>query len=413
MIEYRPFRNIDPPKIVALWDRSDLQRGAATGLRTDAFETINFSQSYFDRNGLIVAIDDGKIIGYVHAGFGQNADGSALEKGTGVIAAVVVDPEYRRRGIGRELVRRAENYLSDAGASTIFAGQAEPLDPFYFGLYGGCQPSGFLLTDENADPFLRAVGYSPFERHFVFQRDLTIQNDPMSVRLVNIRRQMQLAIAYHRQEVSWWWITRLGRLDSVRFQLVPKGGGDPVATVTVLGLDLYLGKWEERAIGLLDLQVNEDQRREGYGQALLLEVCRRMREEMVTRVEAHAAETNIAAVELLRSSGFEQVDTGVVYQRIFDADDEPAERTIEADDDETSDDDETFVGISDVSVLDTSVGEDDHEEKTVELTEEDLQALGEKTTVHLDVSDLEQAAREQELSQDKPTAVDPDESPAS
>lgn len=318
MIEYRTFQNSDPPQVAALWENCELGRGAAGNLRTDAFEYLNFAQPYFDRNGVILACDEENVVGMVHAGFGANEDHTDLTQQTGVICIVLVHPDYRKQGIGRELVRRAETYLREHGATTIYAGQAEPLDSFYFGMYGGSQPSGFLLSDPAADPFFRAIGYAPFERHAVFQRDLCNKSDPVNMRLQGVRRKTQLAIAYQRNPLAWWWITRLGRLDTVRFHLVGRGDNVPVAEVTVLGLDLYLDRWQERAIGLTNLEVADSERQQGYGQALLVEVCRRMREEMVTRVEAHASETNAAAMATLKSAGFERIDTGIVYRLLED-----------------------------------------------------------------------------------------------
>lgn len=317
MIQFRPFHNSDPPRLAKLWQEAGLSRGAASGVRSDAFETLNFAQPYFDPSGLILACnDEDQVVGMVHAGFGRNDTESGLMLESGVICMILVHPNFRRQGLGRELVSRAEDYMKGRGATNIFAGPAEPLDPFYFGIYGGSQPSGFLISDENADHFFKAVGYQPFERHAVFQRDISQPSDPTNMRLVSIRRKMQLAIAHQRDEMSWWWITRFGRLDSVRFQLVPKDRGEPVAEVTVLGLDLYLEKWQERAIGLTDLCVDDDERRKGYGQTLLIEVCRRMRDEMVTRVEAHASETNEGALAVLQSAGFQREDTGIVYLKI-------------------------------------------------------------------------------------------------
>ena len=316
VIKYRQFHNTDPPHVAKLWRECALSRGAAAGVRCDAFETLNYAQPYFEAEGLILATENDKVVGMVHAGFGTNDTQTGLMLESGVICMILVHPDYRRKGIGSELVSRAEDYMLERGATNIFAGPAAPLDPFYFGMYGGSQPSGFLLSDPDADVFFKAIGYQPFERHAIFQRDISQASDPTNMRLVTIRRKMQLAIAHQRDEMTWWWITRFGRLDSVRFQLVPKERGDAVAEVTVLGLDLYLEKWQERAIGLTDLKVDEDQRRQGYGQALLIEVCRRMRDEMVTRVEAHASETNAGAMAVLHSAGFKRVDTGVVYLKI-------------------------------------------------------------------------------------------------
>jgi ribosomal protein S18 acetylase RimI-like enzyme len=53
--------------------------------------------------------------------------------------------------------------------------------------------------------------------------------------------------------------------------------------------------------------------RKGYAQALLVETCRRLKDELVTLAEAHAVESNLPVIKLLESCGFTRVDTGVVY----------------------------------------------------------------------------------------------------
>lgn len=274
MIQYRPFHNTDPPKLVKLWHACQLGRGAAEHFSYDALEEFAFAQPYFDRNGLIIAHDGDRIVGCAHAGFGCDEQQEGLSFDAGVICLVLVHPAHRRKGIGKRLVSLAEAYLRAAGASEVYAGPAEPRDPFYFGLYGGSQPAGFLDSDTAAAPFFEALGYEPVERHLVFQRSLAQDSDPVSVRLVTIRRKMELKIVSQPPNPTWWWGTRLGRLDTLRFLLVPKGGGPPVAAVSAVGLDLYLAKWGERSIGLLDLYVAETERRKGYAQALLVEVGR-------------------------------------------------------------------------------------------------------------------------------------------
>lgn len=317
MIEYRRFHNSDPPRLVALWHASRLGRGAAGGFSSDAFELLNFAQRYFDRDGLILAVDSvsGDVVGMVHAGFGPDEHETAVDAGVGVICMTMVHPDYRRQGIGRELVRRAEEYLRSRGSETILAGPAAPFDAFYVGMYGGSQPSGFLESDPDAAPFLAALGYEPAERFVVLQRDLQTGRDPMNFKVVTVRRKTQLAMAPGPENPSWWWMTRYGRLDSLRFLLMPKTGGAPLAGVTILGLDLYLPRWQERVIGLTDLTVAEDDRRKGYGQSLLLEIAKRLREELVNKLEAHVSETNAAALKTFESAGFNPVDRGVVYRK--------------------------------------------------------------------------------------------------
>ena len=316
MIEYRPFHNSDPPRIAALWNNGGLGRGAVQNLTSDTLETVVFAQPYFDRGGLIIACDETRVVGFVHAGFGTSEDESRLDRGQGVICVVIVQPEYRRRGIGRELVARAEQYLREAGAASIHAGPAPPRDPFYFGVYGGSAMPGFLESDPAAAPFFEALGYQPQLRRMVYQCDLNEQTPPISMRLVAIRRRMELQVVSQPDPLTWWWSTRYGRLESLRFLLCPKSGGPSVAGVTVLGLDHYLSSWQVQAIGMTDFYVAESDRRKGFGQALLLAVTKRLRDELFTLVECHAREDNTAACRLLESCDFKQIDTGTVFQRL-------------------------------------------------------------------------------------------------
>ncbi len=316
MAKFRAFHNSDPPHLLRLWHTAGLGRGAAECLSNDAFEVLIFSQPYFDPNGLIVAVENDEIAGFVLAGFGPNSSKSALDYSQGIICTVIVHPNFRRKGIGRELVQQAEQYLRLKGATRITAGSSGLLSPFLVGLYGGTRPSGFLLSDSNADPFFNAIGYEPVGQTRIYQRDLLGQKPPIKFHLVNLRRKMQLMISDDYQAPDWWWLTRMGRLETLHFELVPKSGDPAVASATVVGLDLYIPKWEERVIGLTDVLVKEDMRSKGYGQSLLMEIGRRLQDELITKLEWHVEESNAVARHVAEAVGYHQVDTGIVYQRI-------------------------------------------------------------------------------------------------
>jgi ribosomal protein S18 acetylase RimI-like enzyme len=315
VVEYRPFQNTDPPQIVALWNGGRLGRGAAQGVLVDAFEQTVFSKPYFDRAGLLVATDADRIVGFVHAGFGPNEQRSGLDRGTGVICAVVVHPEFHRGGIGTALVKRAEEYLAASGAKTIIAGPAAPTTPFYVGLYGGVQPAGWLDSDPEAVPFFTSLGYQPVARHVVLHRDLGSGSDPVNFQLMTLRRKTQLAVNQGPLRESWWWQARFGAMDTLRFVLLPKDSRTPLAAVTVVNLELYLPKWQQQAVGLIDLAVGPDERKQGCGQALLVEVARRLRDERFALMEAQVPEDDPHTLAILEAAGFEPVDAGTVLQK--------------------------------------------------------------------------------------------------
>ncbi len=315
MIDFRPFCNSDPPHLRRIWHAAGLGRGAAMGFDADIFESVVFSQPYFDPRGLIIAEADGQPVGFLHAGFGPDLAQTGIDRTRGIICLVMVDPDYRRQGIGRELVRRGEEYLQSAGTATVQAGPGAPCDPFYFGIYGGSQPAGFLRSDPLADPFFTALGYQPRKKWLILQRQLTDRGGPIGLRLMGVRRATRLAAPEIPTARSWWWSTRPGRLDSLELALLPKSGSETLASLTVVGLDFYIPAWQQRGIGIMDLVVPESHRRKGYGQALLIEVCRRIRDEAITLVEAHAAADDTAALQVLMSAGLEEVDIGIEYEK--------------------------------------------------------------------------------------------------
>ena len=319
MVDYRPFQNTDPPQIVALWNGSRLGRGAAQGVSPDAFEHTVFSRPYFERSGFAVATEGDRVVAFAHAGFAPNAHVSALDRETGVICAVLVHSEFRRRGIGTALVKRLEAWLAESGAKTVIAGPAAAHAPFYVGLYGGVQPAGWLDSDPDAVPFFTALGYEPASRHVVLHRDLE-GGDPVNFQLMALRRKSQLAVNQGPLRETWWWQARFGTLDTLQFVLVPKDGRTPLAAVTVVNLEHYLPKWQRQAVGLVDLAIGPDERNQGYGQALLVEVGRRLRDERFTQMEAQVPEVDALTLAMLEAAGFRPVDAGTEMRKTLGKD---------------------------------------------------------------------------------------------
>lgn len=315
MIGYRTFRNWDPPALLQLFRQTRPGRAFACPDSVHALETAVFCLSYFDPQGLIIAEDDGQVIGFAHAGFGASDDRMRLDLTRGVICCVLVSHEYQHQGVGQELVRRAEEYLVAKGARTIHAGQSRFRDPFYLGVYGGARPSGFLESDQAARPFFESLGYTVLQKIRIFQRDVSDPKGPMNYKLISLKRQTELTLTDQPEHPTWWWLCRYGNIESMRFNLISRLTREPIATATVIGMDHYLNAWNERVVGLVDLVVEEKFRNQGFGQTLIVETLRRLRSELITRAEIHIPQEYHDGIAAVEAAGFTEVDVGVVYHK--------------------------------------------------------------------------------------------------
>ena len=73
---------------------------------------------------VLVADDDGHVIGYAYAGV-EGTDYMALRGPAGVLHDVIVAPEHRGRGVGRMLLEAALEFLRSRGAPRVVLTTAE------------------------------------------------------------------------------------------------------------------------------------------------------------------------------------------------------------------------------------------------------------------------------------------------
>ena len=316
MIHYRCFRNDDPPRVVGLWNTCLVGPRAVPLPRQGKtlLEYFTFSKPYFDPAGLILALDGGAAVGLVHAGFAANADGTSLDRSTGVICVLGVMASHRLRGVGSELLRRGEQYLRDRGATTVVAGPMAPANPFTFGLYGGADSAGFLDSHPAARPFFEKRGYRAARSCGVFRRPLekvTLPNDP---RFAGLRARYEIVAAPYTH-AGWWRECVLGPIEAVVYRLEDKRTRRTDAEAILWDMELYTPAWGVACVGLVDLVVAQEQRQQGLAKYLLSQVLRHLRDQPFHLFEARVDLDNDAAMALLRSLQFDQVEVGHGYRR--------------------------------------------------------------------------------------------------
>jgi ribosomal protein S18 acetylase RimI-like enzyme len=315
MLTFRRFRNPDPPTIAGLWRSRAGQPGLRQPISTDLLEQLVFAKLYFDYAGLIIASDDGRPVGFAHAGFGPNADQSWISPDVGVTCLVLVRPDCAAAEAAVGLLRRCEEYLRGRGAKTLYAGGLYPLSPFYLGLYGESEPPGVLSSDTVAHDALVACGYREVERTTLLRRELSGFESTVDRRQMQVRRQMIVEVTTDAPTLTWWEASILGNFDLTRFELVPRVGGPAVATATFRGMEPIGAASPGGTTGLIQLRVEEPYRRRGLALFLLSEAFRQSLRQGITHVEALARHSDAAALEMFQKLGFQVVEEGGVWRK--------------------------------------------------------------------------------------------------
>jgi ribosomal protein S18 acetylase RimI-like enzyme len=315
LIEYRPFRNNDAPLLAEIWRSQAAQRGLMQPMSAAIFEELVLANPIFDRHGLILAVEQGRPLGFVHVGFGATADEGHLSTELGVVSMLLVRAPEPDPAIATELLRLGEGYLQSRGARAIIAAGGRRADPFYLGLYGGSELTGVLDSDAEGQATYRAHGYREVERLRVLHRDLGGFRPMVDRQQVQIRRRTTLAAVTDPPTRTWWEACTLGRFDRTLFSLETREDHAVLAHAMFWDIEPLAATWGFHTAGLVDLHVAEAERRQGLATHLLGEAFRQLHAHSVAAVEAHVTESNAHARGLFNKLGFEEVDQSVVYRK--------------------------------------------------------------------------------------------------
>jgi ribosomal protein S18 acetylase RimI-like enzyme len=315
---FRPFRNSDPPALVKLWNHAVPEASVASALRVNELDTHALGTVNFEASGLIVAEQDGRIVGFVHAGFGpdqpvESTQPFQLCHELGTVAMLVVEPELDDRALASGLIAAAEGYLRARGAKVVYAGSLFPLNPFYWGLYGGSEGSGVLSGHKPFHGALIELGYEPAATTVLLEADLSLP-EPRDPRAALIRRQMQIEFLDDALPAHWWENLALGEFQILTARLLSKADGAQFAHAQAWDMSWFSRGDSRPRIGLFSLEVAAEHRRKGFGRFLVSEIFRRARENGIVTVAVQASAANQPALSLYASLGFQPVDQATLYR---------------------------------------------------------------------------------------------------
>ena len=315
MIRYRPFRNTDPPAIAEIWRSQPPSRALVQPMSPDLLEQHVLSKLYFDRAGFILAEEAERPVGFVHAAFGANESGSAIDQHTGVTCIVMAIPHEQHDQLVQGLLEQSEQYLRSRGASQLYGGGFAAVNPFYLGLYGGSQLPGILDSDTELTQLFHDAGYRPEQSNCVLQRRISDFRPIVDRQQMQIRRRYQITASFDPPPKSWWDACVLSQLNCTHFQVSAREGGESIGTATFWDVEPLASSWGIHAGGLLEFEMEVEHRTQGIGLFLLGEAMRQLQSHGITMVEVQIPADQPIDASMYQRLGFEQVDKGTVFEK--------------------------------------------------------------------------------------------------
>jgi ribosomal protein S18 acetylase RimI-like enzyme len=314
VIEFRCFRNDDPPRLADVWRSADLGPAAMQPMTSALLEAAVFSKPYFDRHGLFVALDGERAVGFAHAAFGPSTDHGGIDTTVGTTLLVAVVPHADHDAIGRGLLERCEAYLRNRGASTLLGGGSADMRSFYLGLYGGSDLPGILDSSSDMQGIFRQSGYEIGERIAVLRRRLAGFRPPINRLQVAIRRNTVLRVIDEPTRRTWWEAATTTGIALRRYEL-RNHSEEVLGTASLWDMQPLAAAWGVTAAGLLHVAIEGPRRRQGLAKYLLAEAMHDLAQEGVSLMETHVSTSNSAALALFESLGFETAEYGIVFRK--------------------------------------------------------------------------------------------------
>ena len=335
MLSYLTYNHSFLTPIVSFWN--DVFRGYRhfMPLETYVFRTRIVEQLAFDPQGLILALDKNRVVGMVHAFRAASHSYFVYRENpcgrNGSIALLAVAREYRHRGIGKELLKRAEGYLNTCleKGSFIFAG--EYWVPLYHTLEGPRQPFwgdteiiGIAENNKDCIGFLEHHGY------------MTVGDEGQEITMVAPLRTLDEVPKiplrdYGLREVRigedepWegridWYPAEERGNGYARFGEFLQEGIALVRGDTVTAHLLWYPMRKGGHVALWDLRVSADEQGKGLGSYLLDRSLWTMAQKGYHTVELHTnTERNAKAVAMYRRRDFSIVERWVgLRKRVAD-----------------------------------------------------------------------------------------------
>lgn len=312
MLTFRSFRNSDPPHLLRIWTDCAGKPGLIQPLTLPYLERSVLNKPYFDPQGLILAFDDGRPIGFGHAGFlPKEGEQGKLCLEQGIICMLMVAKECDQRLVAGEILDRCESYLGQSGARTLYGGSPSPCYPFYLGLYGGFRLPGIIQSDQLLISLFRDRGYRMVGEYLRFQVNREGYRHRLDGEILARFAGFKIQRTVDPVPASWCEALWFCESEVIQYTLINPANEQRIARVRFSRLDP--NPHTRPAFGLAEVRTASGWADTGADLFLIEEALCAAWAEGIGVVEAQCCQQHMTLAAALQSFGFQQCTSGVVY----------------------------------------------------------------------------------------------------
>lgn len=251
------------PGMTALYNAETAFEPYIAPLTPDRFARLVEQKSYFDPAGLLVAVENGVVVGWIHACVAPGSEGRHAPENKTPRIRMLIFPR-QRLDVGNALVAEATRWLQQTGETTIEALHAMNGYPFYRGLWVGGEPMG-PVTLPHVHMALEVGGYKNTQESIFMVTTMRAPPAEMKrsgdVELVTTAAEM----AHEAMRESWVGFEPMRTRAYI--------GGQDAGTISWV-IQPYLDRLGAPCMNIWGLGVKEQFRRQGIASLLIADAMR-------------------------------------------------------------------------------------------------------------------------------------------
>jgi GNAT superfamily N-acetyltransferase len=231
-------------------------------LNPERFVELVERKSYFDPTGLFIAVEAGKVVGWIHACVAAGSE-AHHEPGSKIARIRMLVYPRERLEVGGALVAEATNWLKRSGQRRFLAMHAQVGYPFYRGIWLGGEPM-CPATLPHVQLAFRVGGYENTQESIFMTIEMDSPpketNPPVTVEFADAAAEMK----HEPMRESW-----IG-LEPMRIRAFT--GGEEAGSIAWVMLPHVADRLGAPCVNIWGLGVREHYRRKGIASALISRV---------------------------------------------------------------------------------------------------------------------------------------------